>query len=161
VAGLAGVGVRLPLSAGDLGGVVGWLRGQVAGGVRGELAGGAVAVGGPGLPGLCVAVVGGFLRLVCPRLGSAVGDEVVGLGGVAGVRDRLVPGSGWARVGSWGALERAVADAGAGASAVVLVSFAGGGQVGHALVLYATAGGVRWVDPADGDVAGRAADGRW
>ncbi len=121
-----------------------------------------------------MAVVGGFVRLMYPRLRLgrrlllAGGDDAVGLGGVAGVRERLVPGAGWVRVGSWPELGRAVAGRGVGASAVVLVSYAGD-EPGHALVLHATneglaaaAGaldattggleavirGLRWVDPA-------------
>ena len=110
---------------------------------RQKLAG---AEGGGGALGLCVAVASGFLGLVYPRLGAGRGDDAVGLGGVAGVRERLVPGGVWARVGSWGALERAVAGVDGGASAVVLVSFAGARQ-GHALVLHRTAEGLRWADP--------------
>ena len=73
---------------------------------------------------------------------------MAGLGGVAGVQQGVVAGPGWGRVGSWEGLEEAVAGAGPGASAVVLVSSAGD-RVGHAVAMYATADkGLRWVDPA-------------
>ena len=62
----------------------------------------------------------------------------------------MVAGPGWGRVGSWEGLEEAVAVA--GASAVVLVSFAGD-RVGHAVVLYRASEGLRWVDPAGGVVS--------
>jgi hypothetical protein len=72
---------------------------------------------------------------------------VAGLGGVRGVQQRLVAGPGWARVGSWVDLELAVDEAGPGASAVVLVSYAGD-RAGHAVALHVTDEGLRWVDPA-------------
>ena len=128
--------LALPLSAGELGRVMGVVRGQALAG----------AGGGAGSLADCVAVVGGFLRRVYPRQRLARGDDAWGLGGVAGVRERLVPGGVWARVGSWKELAGAVAVAGAGASAVVLVSRAGGEQ-GHALVLHETTDGPRWADP--------------
>ena len=98
---------------------------------------------------LCVGVVSGVLRRLHPglRVARAVDDAAAGLGGVAGVRERLVPGGGWARAASWPGLEQAVRDAGPGASAVVLVSL-GGGRLGHALLLHHAAEGVVWVDPA-------------
>jgi len=120
--------VRLPLSeqalgqvVGDLGVVALDLRRQALEGVGGEEpAAGAVAGDDGGSLGWCVAVVGGFVRLMYPRLRLgrrlllARGDDVVGLGGVAGVRERLVPGAGWVRVGSWPELGRAVAGRGLG-----------------------------------------------
>ena len=101
----------------------------------------------------CVEVVGGFLKRVYGRVrpAGAVDDGVTGLGGVAGVQQGLVPGPGWGRVGSWDELEGAVEEAGPGATAVVLVSSAGGGQ-GHALALHAVPGGRHWMDPARGGV---------
>ena len=78
-------------------------------------------------------------------------DQVVGAGGVAGVRARLVAGRGWARLGSWAALDEAVERADTGASAVVLVSYADQrreGQ-GHTLLRYHAADGrLWWADPA-------------
>ena len=85
------------------------------------------------------------------RVAGVVDDSVVGLGGVAGVRQRVVAGSGWGRVGSWAGLEAAVAAAGPGAGAAVLVSFAGD-RVGHAVALFQTVEGLRWADPDGGGV---------
>ena len=99
----------------------------------------------------CVEVVRGVLGQVYGRVRPAgvLDDGVLGLGGVAGVQQRMVAGAGWARVGSWAELERAVAQAGPGSSAVVLVSFAGD-VAGHAVALLATGGEPRWVDPDGG-----------
>jgi hypothetical protein len=133
----------LPFSAGELAHVMWAARGQ-------ELTG---AGDGAGSLAACAAVVGGFLRQVYPRLRLARGDDAWGLGGVAGARERLVPGGGWARVGSWNELAVAVAIAGAGTSAVVLASRAGGRQ-GHALVLHETTDGPRWADPGADDPNG-------
>ena len=116
----------------------------------------AAEAGGAGVLGSlqeCVGVVQRLLRgWLYPRgvrplgpLGSA-DEQVVGAGGV---RQRLVPSPGWAPVGSWDALEAAVEQAGTGASAVVLVSYAGD-QEGHALVLHHTTEGLRWADPNGG-----------
>ena len=105
----------------------------------------------------CVIVVRGVLREVYPglRLAGAADDEVMGLGGVRGVQQGLVAGPGWGRVGSWDGLEQEVTRADRGAGAVVLLSYAGG-RVGHAVALYMTDEGLRWVDPArEGDDAVR------
>ena len=105
----------------------------------------------------CAGVVREFLRSVYGALG-AVDDAVVGLGGVRGVQQSVVAGPGWGRMGtseeSWNELQQAVDQAGEGASAVVLVSFARD-EVGHALALYHTReGGLQWVDPAGPDLVG-------
>jgi hypothetical protein len=135
--------LALPLSAEELGRVMGVVRRQELAGTR----------DGAGSLADCVAVVGGFLRWVYPRLRLARGDDAWGLGGVEGVRERLVPGGGWARVGSWKELAGAVAVAGEGASAVVLVSGAGR-RPGHALVLHETTVGPWWADPRPADPDG-------
>ena len=115
--------VRLPLSERALGQAVRDLRAVEAGlragavpGAGGAGAGGAVVAGdGGGLPGWCVAVVGGFVRAVYPRCGWAGGggadDAAVGLGGVAGVRAAAGGGCwggrGLARGRGWGGRSRA------------------------------------------------------
>jgi hypothetical protein len=110
----------------------------------------------------CVGVVRGFLRAAYGgvRLAGAVDDGVVGMGGVPGVQQGVVAGPGWGRVSSWELLEEAVAEAGPGASAVVLVSSAGD-RVGHAVAMYATADkGVRWADPDQGGLVTAERPGR-
>jgi hypothetical protein len=98
-----------------------------------------------GMAAGCVAVVRELVRGVYggARVAGSVDDAGVGLGGVAGVQQRLWPGPGWARVGSWVRLEEEVRRAGVGASALLLVSVAGDRQ-GHAAMVVHTSDGVRW-----------------
>lgn len=131
----------LALSAAELRAALGKAgQGAGGGGVGRRLAG-------------CVGVVRRLLDLLYSggvRPARSADDTAAGLGGVAGARNSLVAGPGWAAVVSWDALETAVMAAGTGAGAVVLVSAAGGDRIGHAVLLYHTSDGPRWADP-DGD----------
>ena len=113
---------------------------------------------GRGSLGWCAGVVRGLVEFAygSVRVAGVVDDGVAGLGGVAGVRQGVVAGPGWGRVGSWAGLEAAVAAAGPGAGAAVLVSFAGD-RAGHAVALFQAVEGLRWVDPDGGVVDAGAA----
>jgi hypothetical protein len=105
----------------------------------------------------CAGVADRLLRQWYPGLLRAAADDgVAGLGGLAGVQQRLLPGPGWAAVGSWARLTRAVRAAGPGASVVVVVvaSSPGSREAGHAVLGHVTADDeLRWVDPLDGSVS--------
>jgi hypothetical protein len=148
----ASAGAGSALSAAELAAAVAAARPAKAGGAGRELAGSLED---------CVGVVRSLLRTwLYPQgvqsLGPVGGtdDTAVATGGVAGVRERLMAGRGWAQVGSWDALEATVEAAGAGAVAVVLVSYAGS-QKGHALAVYHTSEGLRWADPDGRKVSGQ------
>ncbi|MEV4757862.1 C2 family cysteine protease [Micromonospora sp. NPDC049559] len=112
------------------------------------------AVRGGGDPGPwslaeCVVLVNSFVRRVYPRgvvLGRVVDDLPVGRGGVAGVRDGLIAGSGWARVGDRSALWRSFEGLGPGATVLFLES-RGDEYTGHARAWHRTTDGVWGVDP--------------
>ncbi|WP_264077207.1 hypothetical protein, partial [Mycolicibacterium arabiense] len=96
----------------------------------------------------CESLAGWLIGVLHPEgvRGGTVDDSVVGRGGVAGARKRVLANGEWGRVRDVAALKQTLADE-PGSSAVVMFS-RGGGRVGHVQALYSTAGqGLWWVDP--------------